>query len=489
MVTSLKEGDVREIVVPDEKRQIPCLNEAQAKELAYYAVLIENYFKKPQDIEWSIDKNGKIYILQSRPLRVSKLPESTEDISSSLLKYKILMENLGMIARRGIGSGKVFILEHMDDLKKFEQGSILVAKHDSSNFIKVMPKASAIITDVGTPTSHMANIAREFQVPTIVNTGIGTKILKNGEEVTVDADDNKVYAGIVKELLRYRITDDIDLTEAKEFRILKKILRYITPLNLIDPLLDNFTPEGCQTFHDILRFVHEKAIGELVDVERYEEVLKKNIAVKLDIPIPTGIFIIDIGEGLNLKGSSNKATIDEISSIPFKAVLAGMMHPGVWHSEAVSMKIDDFMSSMLKMPDVSKMRYLGDNVAVISREYVNLSLRFGYHFNMMDCYCSENIRDNHIYFRFVGGATDITKRSRRAELLASILKEYNMRINRRGDLVIARTDNLPRSEMEEILNHLGRLIAYTRQLDALMDDDNSIVYYTRKFLEGKYTLD
>ncbi len=490
MVITSKGGGISEVPLPKKKQEEQCLSNEQLRRLTRQAILIEHYMKRPQDIEWAIDKNGNIFILQSRPLRVStKAPEVFKDISSTLQKYTVVMENQGMIARRGIGAGRVFILEHMEDLKNFTPGSILVAKHDSSQFIKIMPKASAIVTDIGTPTSHMANIAREFQVPTIVNTGIGTETLKHVDEITVDADDNRIYAGIIKELLRYKITEDIDLKETDEFRLLKKILRYITPLNLIDPLLDNFTPEGCQTFHDIIRFIHEKAIAELVDVDRYNEVLRNNIAIKLDIPIPAGIFMIDIGGGLNLEGAHNKATFNEINSIPFKAIISGMMHPGVWHSEAISMKINDFMSSMLKMPDVSSMRYLGENVAVVSREYVNLSLRFGYHFNMMDCYCSENIRDNHIYFRFVGGATDIIKRSRRAELLASILREYDMRINQKGDLVIARTDNITRSEMEEILNHLGRLIAYTRQLDALMDDDQTVQYYVKKFLEGNYHLE
>jgi pyruvate,water dikinase len=491
MVAAGKEGGVNKVPVPEENRMTQCLTDEQIKNLARQAVLIEHYMKKPQDIEWSIDGNGEIFILQSRPLRISnRSRETLKDISSSLQKYTVLMENKGIIARRGIGAGKVFVLERMEDLNEFSHGAVLVAKHDSSQFIKVMPKASAIITDIGTPTSHMANIAREFQVPTIVNTGAGTTTLKHGEEVTVDADDNKIYAGIIKELLRYTITEELDLTEAKEFRVLKKILRYITPLNLIDPLLDNFTPEGCQTFHDIIRFIHEKAIAELVDVDRYKEALRDVIAVKLDIQLPTGIFIIDIGGGLSLKeGHKNKATFDEINSIPFKAIIGGMMHPGVWHSQAVSMKINDFMSSMLKMPDVSSMRYLGENVAVVSREYVNLSLRFGYHFNMIDCYCSENVRDNHVYFRFVGGATDLSKRSRRTELLAAILKEYNMRINSKGDLIIARTDNISRSEMEVLLDQLGRLIAYSRQLDALLDDDTIVQHYVGNFLTGKYNLE
>ncbi|NOZ68272.1 MAG: hypothetical protein GXP46_03290, partial [Deferribacteres bacterium] len=485
---AVKEGGIREVSVPPGEQERPCLSDEQIRELARQAVLIEHYMKKPQDIEWSIDKRGEVFILQSRPLKISSPASTTRNIISSLQKYPVLMENRGKIARRGIGAGRVFILRQLEDLKNFPPGSVLVAKHDSSHFIKVMPKASAIITDTGTPTSHMSNIAREFQVPTIVNTGIGTSILKHGQEITVDAEDNRIYDGIVKELLKYRITDEIPLMELEEFRLLQKMLRYITPLNLIDPLLENFTPENCRTFHDIIRFIHEKAIAELVDIDRYKEVLRNNIAVKLDVPIPTGIFMIDIGGGLNLKGKGNKASFEEIASIPFRAIVGGMMHPGVWHSEAVSMKINDFMSSMLKMPDVSAMSYLGENVAVISREYVNLSLRFGYHFNMIDCYCSDNIRDNHVYFRFVGGATDITKRSRRAELIGSILKEFNMRTNLKGDLIIARTDNITRPEMEELLDHLGRLIAYTRQLDALLDDDSVVDRYVRNFLEGNYRI-
>lgn len=490
MVVSDTGGGIKKVPVSREDAVDFCLTDEQVKNLARQAVVIEHYMKKPQDIEWAIDRTGNIFILQSRSLKIANESRSTtKDISSSLQKYTVLMENKGIIAHRGIGAGKVFVLDKTEDLKKFEHGSVLVARHDSSQFIKIMPKASAILTDIGTPTSHMANIAREFQVPTIVNIGTGTTSLRNGEEITVDADDNKIYSGIIKELLRYNISADFDLTEAKEFRILKKILRNITPLNLIDPLLDNFTPDGCQTFHDIIRFIHEKAIAELVDEDRNKEVLRDNIAVKLDVPLPTGIFIIDIGGGLNLKEDRNRAGIDEINSIPFKAIVMGMMHPGVWHSEAISMKINDFMSSMLKMPDVSTMRYLGENVAVVSREYVNLSLRFGYHFNMMDCYCSENVRDNHVYFRFVGGATDIVKRSRRAELLSAILRELNMRINTKGDLVIARTDNISRSEMEELLNHLGRLIAFSRQLDALLNDDQLVHHYVSNFLEGNYKLE
>ena len=140
------------------------------------------------------------------------------------------------------------------------------------------------------------------------------------------------------------------------------------------------------------------------------------------------------------------------------------------------------------MPDITSDTndHVVYNIAIASKEYVNLSLRLGYHFNMIDCYCSENTKNNHIYFRFVGGATDIAKRSRRVQLIADILKEFGFNINIKGDLIIGRLANIQKSDMEHVLNQLGRLIGYTRQLDALLHDDAKIETYVRNFLEGKY---
>jgi len=154
------------------------------------------------------------------------------------------------------------------------------------------------------------------------------------------------------------------------------------------------------------------------------------------------------------------------------------------------LQAQDFFSSMMRMPDIvsDSKTYLRYNVAVISREYVNLNLRFGYHYNMMDCYCSDKARDNHIYFRFTGGATDIIKRSRRIDLIARILREYGFTMKIQGDLIIARLSNISREEMENILDQTGRLIAFTRQLDAVLHDDEAVRHYAEKFLSGDYAL-
>ncbi|MBF0463668.1 MAG: hypothetical protein HQK88_01205 [Nitrospirae bacterium] len=475
-----KGGGIKNVPVSGVDSQRPCLSEDRIKAIVRHAVIIENYFKKPQDIEWSVSSSGELVFLQSRPLKISESQlKRHEDIYTTLKKYNIIFENQGIISCRGIGAGKVFVLRRMEDLRDFKSGSVLVAKHDSSQFIKIMPKAAAIITDVGTPTSHMANIAREFHVPTIVNTGTATSVLQNGQEITVDAEDNKVYDGTIKELIRYNITEDINFAEEREFKILKKILRYMTPLNLTDPLSGGFTSEGCQTCHDILRFIHEKGVEELTNAGRYKEILHDNGAVKLDIPIPMEICIVDIGGGLN--GVNGKAQPEHITSIPFRAIAEGMMCPSVWHSSADSIAVP-----------VAARRYgrgalcrSGDNVAVVSQEYVNLTLKFGHNFTMIDSYCSENIKESHVYFRFVGGTQ---KKSQLGDLIATVLRELDMRVDIKGSVIIARTDNISRPEMELLLNSLGRLTAYIQQFDTLVCDDQLVRHYSTSFLHGRYHL-
>jgi pyruvate,water dikinase len=238
--------------------------------------------------------------------------------------------------------------------------------------------------------------------------------------------------------------------------------------------------------HDVLRFIHEKSVAELI--ESAEGV--KAGAVKLDLPIPAGIMLIDIGGGVNNPEGRNQVSSEQITSLPLRAIITGMTRSGIWRSDAVPLKVSDFMSSMLRVPDITSESggRVETNMAVISREYANLSLKFGYHFIVLDCFCSENTRNNHIYFRFAGGATDMTKRSRRLQLIAAILGEYGFNIKSKGDLIVARLANIQQAEAENILDQLGRLFSFTRQLDAVLNDDHAVERYVRSFLEGDYQL-
>ena len=500
MTVVLPDGGVDSIHTPSDLRGRQVLDPDAIVELTMMAQSLEKHFRTPQDIEWAIDRNGRIFILQSRELRLGEDERhKCASVLKSLVSKPVLIRNKGIAVQKGIGSGTVFIVKTPEDIKDVPKGAILVSKRDFSVFVRLMNDVSAIITDIGTPTSHMASLSREFRIPTIVNTDDATQILRNGMGITVSINDegSTLYEGLIDDLQGCSDENAASVTEGHEYLRKRYVLRHISPLNLIEPLHDKFQPEECKTMHDILRFIHEKSIMELVDCARHQKAsLRGYTAVALDLPIPASIVLIDMGGGLekvrsNTKNDAKKtATAVEIASIPLKAILGGMIYPGAWHNEAVPLRMKDFFMSMTRMPDIHSVSMSSpiQNVAVASREYVNLSLKFGYHFNIVDCYCSENPRNNHVYFRFSGGATDLVQRSRRVQFIASILKEHGFTIWTTGDLLIARLANVGRVRMEEVLDQLGRLIAFVRKLDALLRDDTAIAYYAQRFKEGNYEL-
>ena len=487
MVIESEQGGVMTMTTPREKRMRPSLDPGQIDELARLALMIEKHFHRPQDIEWAFDSQGRAFLLQARPLRPSGDDDRTDVAEPGVPDAQVIVKNSGLAVQTGVAAGRVFVLKNLNDLDSIPKGAILVARHDSSHFVRVMTVVSAIITDTGTPTSHMAALCREFRIPAVVNAGNATHLLAHEQEITLQVENEgaTVYQGLVRQIVAQARNNSARMDELLEFRKKRYLLRYIAPLNLVDPLRDEFTPQACKTMHDILRFIHEKSVAELIETAQFGV---KASAVRLDLTIPAGIMVIDIGGGLNNSGRAGNVTADQVTSLPLRALISGMTRPGIWRSDAVPLKVNDFMSSMLRMPDImsDSGSRVESNMAVISREYANISLKFGYHFIIVDCFCSENTRNNHIYFRFTGGATDITKRSRRLQLIAEILGEYGFNIRTKGDLIVARLANIGKNEAESILDQLGRLISFTRQLDAVLEDDQAVKRYARNFLDGTY---
>jgi pyruvate,water dikinase len=466
-----KGGGGTELRVLDEPLQTKSvLTDDHIRRIAEAGLIIERHFKKPQDIEWAMDHKDRLFILQTRPLRIkAQTGPMVCEISSALKNYPIIFENKGVVAQEGIGAGKVFLIRSEEDLDAFPEGAILVSRYTSPRLAKAIRKANAVITDVGSPTGHMATIAREFQVPAIVNTGLATELLQSGQEITVDARQNVVYSGTVRELCYYEFAEEA-FEEMYEYRLLRRVLKRIAPLNLLDPSDKDFVPTACKTFHDITRFVHEKAVQQLIQLEYSNVPRSRTAGRRLDFEIPLALVLIDIGGGLAVPPTARTVAPKDVLSLPMGAFLEGLALPGAWNTDPVSMDFGGFMSSLTRTFSfkVATPRYVGQNLAVISKEYANVSLRLGYHFNMIDAYVSENANDNYAYFRFLGGVTDLTRRSRRARLLGDILAKNDFRADVRGDLVVARIKKLDTDGMQRKMRLLGLLVAYTRQLDIRM---------------------
>ncbi|MGV1100546.1 PEP/pyruvate-binding domain-containing protein [Thiovibrio sp. JS02] len=496
MVVNLGEG-TEIVATPANLRELACLNDGEILSLAAQAKAIEDHFRNPQDIEWALDKSGRCHLLQARALRMDGPEEETApEERPATTGFPVLLENQGTVVQRGTTAGKVFVLQRLDELAKIPQGAILVASHDSPHFVQAIPFVNAIITEVGVPTSHMAAICREFAVPAVVNTGVATRLLRTGQEITLQAGEGgefTIYAGLVQGLLRKERQTGARLRELYEFRRQKYIMRHIAPLNLVNPLRQDFSPEKCKTVHDLVRFVHEKSVQALVATAEHQGkswVFGGRSALRrLALPLPVQLLMIDLGGGLE-DSAGKEVGFAGIASLPLRAVLAGMLTPGVWQNESVPLQAGDLLAGLSRAADLTAAGgQAGFNLALASREYVNMSLRFGYHFNMLDSYCSDTPRNNHIYFRFVGGAAAIANRSRRIALMAMVLADHGFSLQEKGDLLVGRLSGLSRGEIEKILAGIGRLLAYTRQLDARLDSDGQVAVLARRFQAGDYRLD
>jgi pyruvate,water dikinase len=479
------EGGTETVSIKPPHQTEACVSDEELVELGRLALRIEAHAGHHQEIEWAIDHDGQIVILQARKLRVAPFrAREDEDLALILREWPVLLRGRGVIACRGIGSGTVFEVRSAEDFQDFPNGAVLVTQSTSPRYSPLLSRANAVITKVGTPTGHLAAVAREFRIPMIVDVGEACRALRPGMDVTVDAEENVIYKGVVHELLRYHLSSERSDAEFEEFRLLRRLVRRITPLNLTDPDTEDFRARSCTTYHDVIRFAHEMAIRELVDMPDLTTRDRKQFVRRLDLHIPMDLDLLDIGGGLASSYDEGPLDKDLVRSQPLNALLRGLCAPGSWRTEPVEIDMESFLSSAtrgasLAIADSSPVR---PNLAVISENYMNLHLLLGYHFNMVDCHLSDVVTANYIYFRFTGGVTDITRRSRRALFIAAILEEYDFAVQTKGDLVIGRYRDAKSKPMLERLEMLGRLIGYTRQLDVLMSADDTVREHTRAFI-------
>lgn len=477
------QGGTKMVQVEERLRDTACLQRDDIYRLADVALQIEQFFRAYMDIEFAIDRQGELVLLQARPLNLENMNcPQTADILHALKRYPVILRDRGVIAQKGIGAGKVWIAGKNSDLDAFPSGAILVARSASPLYARVMNRAAGVITDVGSATCHMATIAREFRVPTLVNTGNATEILQDGMDITIDAEENIVYQGMIDELCDYGLTTE-RIEETYEYRLLRRVLKKIEPLFLIEPTDRNFTPAGCRTFHDIIRFVHEKAVEELINLHFNRRHEPASVSGTLRWELPLDMVLIDIGGGLASPPRRGRIEVGEIVSLPMQAMLEGLATPGAWDNEPLSVDLGSFMASLTRTfaAEHASPKYAGQNLAVISKEYANISFRLGYHFSMIDAYVSDNFNDNYVYFRFVGGVTDAVRRSRRANLLKNILSENDFLVEVHGDLVVARIKKLAAADILDKIRLLGRLVGYTRQLDVQLVSDRHIRRYVTGF--------
>ena len=473
-------------VVPDEDRRRFTLSESEVQELAGLVMRLERHYGGYQDVEWARTGDGRLIFLQSRPLDARGGSGSVPK-PPLLENYPLLLQG-GDIAYPGVGNGPVVMPRTAEDLLNFPKGGVLVAAHSNAEYAAIMDKAQAVLTQTGGITGHMATICREYNVPTILNLPGLMQALKPGMEVTVDAFSGRVYEGKAEELLPLRLAlDPVRLQDTPVHNLLRTVARYILPLNLTDPASAKFSPAGCQTLHDVMRYAHEVSYHEMFAISD-SAVDAGGVALKLKASLPIDLHLIDLDNGTTVGPTARSVTPEEIVSAPLKALLSGMLRPDVVFRKPRPINMGGFMSVMgQQMINSPAGERFGDkSYAIVSDRYMNFSSRVGYHYSVLDSYCGNTVSKNYISFSFQGGAAGEVRRVRRIRAIALVLEELGFTVIIQGDAVKSRFQKYPKEVIADRLDQLGRLLQVTRQMDMLMINEAAVTQFKEDFMNGIY---
>ena len=208
------------------EREALVLSDAEILQLGRWACIIEEHYGCPMDIEWAKDgETSELFIVQARPETVQ-----SRKVAGKFLSYSLKNKGRKLVSGLSIGdaavTGKVCVLDSARDIARFIDGAVLVTENTDPDWVPIMKRAAAIVTDRGGRTSHAAIISRELGLPAVVGSGNATRILKDGQDVTVscaEGDKGFVYEGLAEVN-----TEAIDPSELPQTRT--RIM-----LNLADP--------------------------------------------------------------------------------------------------------------------------------------------------------------------------------------------------------------------------------------------------------------
>lgn len=470
----------------DDMQSQPSLTEDQVLAIAQQSVKIESHYGRPQDIEWAVlddDPASEPYFLQCRPMTHlrkkdyrSLFPEVKEDDS--------LLASGGLTASPGAASGNIFIATDDGDLTRFPENGVLVTQLALPKWAPLLGRAAAVITEKGGFAGHLANVAREFGIPAIFGITDACTLLTPETEVTVDADNLKVYQGKIRDILVSQPKKKNLMEGSPVYNTLEQVSRLIIPLNLLDPDANEFKASNCQTLHDITRFIHEKSVTEMFNFGKnkgFDEVASKQLHDK----IPMAWWVMNLDDGFNKEVKGKYVYLEDIVSVPMLAAWEGIVAvpwdgpPPVDRRGMMSVMFQATANTALNTGVRTK--YSQRNYFMISKQYCCLNSRLGFHFTTLESFVGDRESENYISFRFQGGAADKTRRLKRVQFIGKILSGYGFKVIIKEDHLNARLKGQEKDYMIDRLKIIGYLSIHTRQLDMVTANQALINKYYSKF--------
>jgi len=478
----LRDGSLVREPVPERLQERFCLSSDHLLQLGRWSMEIEELYGEPQDIEWAVTADGALFILQARPFQDEK-KKSGQEKAEGLAELDLpVLYSGGQRASGGRAAGPVVHLDG-DSHESVPPGSVLVTGSTPPSLVRLLNKIVAVIAEKGTTASHFSTVCREFSIPLIIGARHARQAIPAGEYVTVDADALTVYAGVDASI--YEHDESPQNHDLPYFRRLGAIMKFITPLNLVDPDSREFRPEACRSMHDIIRYTHERAMRTMFSLG---EKIGSRSSMRLVTDLPLQVHVLDVGGGIcGQAEKSGQIRLEQVCSRPFKALWKGLSHPGVdWQSHR---HFDWKSFDEIALAGGIAGRDSGDfaSYAVISEDYLNFNIRFGYHFTLVDTMCGDDSRTNFCMIRFGGGGGVYTGRSLRLEFLDIVLTRLGFTTTIKADLLDARITELGCDELCDVLDMVGRLLGATKLMDMVLKDEEDVDRCVQLFFLGRYS--
>jgi pyruvate,water dikinase len=469
--------------VTGSEQHLPSITREQSIELAKTAIALERHYHMPQDIEWAIDSQGVVYLLQCRPLQQKSAEGRPRNALAEATDTDTVIFRGGITASSGVACGSIFIAEKGSDVLAFPEGAVLVVRQALPRWASLLNRACAVITEQGGVAGHLANVAREFGVPGLFGVAEATRLLKTGELVTVDASGQTIHRGRVEFLLNKLEPRQSIMHGSPVYEILADASRHIVPLNLLDPESREFAPSGVRTLHDITRFIHEKAVLEMFNFGKDHNFSERS-SKQLYYKVPMQWWVLNLDDGFTEEITGKYVRLEHIASIPMLAFWRGLVAvpwegpPAVDGKGMLSVMFHATTNRSLTTGVRSK--YAERNYFMISKNYCSLSQRLGFHFSTMEALVSERPPENYVSFQFKGGAADFERRLARLHFILEILEPIGFRVEIREDHLLARVEGQSEAYMLKRVEILGYMALHTRQLDMIMSNPAYVKYYHEK---------
>ncbi len=474
-LVSDKDGRIIEIAVPISRQLEASLDGDQIRQLAEYTLMLEKHYGCPQDIEFAIDHSCQLHFLQARPLRVLRC--GIIAVEPDIGQLKVLNRG-GFTVCPGVGGGPVCVARSAADLAGIPDKAVVVAPSPFPGLITAMGRISALVTKSGGVASHMATIAREFRLPTIMGMAHADD-LQPGQEVTVDACRATIFEGFQRELIEVRRIDEEVFNDTAIYDILDRVLTGVTPLNLVDPTSPDFIPEKCLTLHDITRYAHQKAMDEMFTISAGAENTLR-IGIRLKSKMPLNVRILYLDQEYNTYARRGYVKESAIESVPMRAFWSGIVEEG-WPAHADDARIKDMVgfNAVTYGRKRGRKDWSDDSLAVLGETYMMLSMRMGYHYTTFEAVCTEEVSKNFIRMQYKEGGASLDRRIRRIRVITEILTIMGFENHSHEDYLNSIISYQEHGAIEENLRLLGRLTMMTKQLDMALSSDEITDWYIR----------